>query len=100
MPVLTPASVKQAKSLESQSNKRHYHYSVGNTAALYLLCPAACAQALSAAVEAISRFQSAGVSWLRPPDYYAEMVKSDEQMAKIKDRLMYEQQLIDQAAER
>lgn len=28
------------------------------------------------------------------------MVKSDEQMARIKDRLMYEQQQIDQAAER
>eukprot|EP00878_Enallax_costatus_P021073 GHUV01022294.1.p1 GENE.GHUV01022294.1~~GHUV01022294.1.p1 ORF type:complete len:344 (+),score=146.69 GHUV01022294.1:239-1270(+) len=57
-------------------------------------------QALSATVEAISRFQAAGKPWLRPADYYAEMVKSDEQMAKIKDRLMYEQQLIDQAAER
>eukprot|EP00879_Flechtneria_rotunda_P012238 GHRR01012780.1.p1 GENE.GHRR01012780.1~~GHRR01012780.1.p1 ORF type:complete len:278 (+),score=128.67 GHRR01012780.1:234-1067(+) len=57
-------------------------------------------QALSATVEAIGRFQAAGTAWLRPPDYYAEMVKSDEQMAKIKDRLMYEQQQIDQAAER
>jgi hypothetical protein len=28
------------------------------------------------------------------------MVKSDEQMARIKDRLMYEQQQIDQSAER
>eukprot|EP00775_Hariotina_reticulata_P003949 gene3949-4203_t len=57
-------------------------------------------QALSATVEAINRFQSAGTPWLRPPDYYAEMVKSDTQMAKIKDKLMYEQQQIDQAAER
>lgn len=57
-------------------------------------------QALSATVEAINRFEAADKPWLRPPDYYAEMVKSDEQMAKIKDRLMYEQQLIDQAAER
>jgi rRNA-processing protein EBP2 len=57
-------------------------------------------QALSATSEAIARFQSAGVSWHRPPDYYAEMVKSDEQMARIKDKLMYEQQQIDQAAER
>ncbi|WIA16368.1 hypothetical protein OEZ85_013064 [Tetradesmus obliquus] len=57
-------------------------------------------QALSATVEAIGRFQAAGKPWLRPPDYYAEMVKSDEQMARIKDRLMYEQQQIDQAAER
>jgi len=57
-------------------------------------------QALSGAREAINRFQSEGTNWLRPPDYYAEMVKSDEQMARIKDRLMYEQQQIDQAAER
>jgi len=28
------------------------------------------------------------------------MVKNDEQMAKIKDKLMHEQQQIDQAAER
>ncbi|KAF6251220.1 eukaryotic rRNA processing [Scenedesmus sp. NREL 46B-D3] len=57
-------------------------------------------QALSATVVAISRFQAAGKPWLRPPDYYAEMVKGDEQMARIKDRLMYEQQQIDQATER
>jgi rRNA-processing protein EBP2 len=55
---------------------------------------------MSATAEAINRFQAEGVSWLRPPDYYAEMVKSDEQMARIKDRLMYEQQQIDQAQER
>lgn len=59
-----------------------------------------CTQAMSATVEAINRFQSEDVPWLRPPDYYAEMVKSDEQMARIKDRLMYEQQQIDQATER
>jgi rRNA-processing protein EBP2 len=55
---------------------------------------------MSATAEAINRFQSEGVAWLRPPDYYAEMVKSDEQMARIKDRLMFEQQQIDQAQER
>lgn len=55
---------------------------------------------MAATTEAISRFESEGVSWHRPPDYYAEMVKSDEQMARIKDRLMYEQQQIDQSAER
>lgn len=71
-----------------------------------LCCPApptAChhsLQAMAATSEAISQFEAEGVAWLRPPDYYAEMVKSDEQMARIKDRLMYEQQQIDQAAER
>jgi hypothetical protein len=65
----------------------HHHYGGGH-------------QALSATVEAISRFEAHGTPWLRPPDYYAEMVKNDEQMAKIKDKLMHEQQQIDQAAER
>lgn len=67
----------------------------------WLLPPPCCTpQAMSATAEAINRFQSEGVAWLRPPDYYAEMVKSDEQMARIKDRLMFEQQQIDQAQER
>lgn len=51
-------------------------------------------------MEAIKRFEAAGIPWQRPPDYYAEMVKSDEHMAKVKDRLMYEQQQIEQAEER
>ncbi|GFR44110.1 hypothetical protein Agub_g5272, partial [Astrephomene gubernaculifera] len=57
-------------------------------------------QALSAAQQAIRRFEEAGVPWLRPLDYYAEMVKSDEHMAKVKEQLMFEQKQIEQAEER
>uniref|UniRef100_A0A7S0RRS0 rRNA-processing protein EBP2 n=1 Tax=Chlamydomonas leiostraca TaxID=1034604 RepID=A0A7S0RRS0_9CHLO len=57
-------------------------------------------QALSAAQEAIRRFDSAGQPWLRPPDYYAEMVKTDQHMAKVKEQLMHEQASIEQAEER
>lgn len=57
-------------------------------------------QALAAAQAAIGRFESAGVPWLRPPDYYAEMVKSDEHMAKVKEQLMFEQRQIELAEER
>jgi hypothetical protein len=64
------------------------------------LSPQPLPQALGATVEAIGRFQAAGVAWYRPADYYAEMVKSDEHMAKVKDRLMYEQQQIEEADER
>ncbi len=46
-------------------------------------CPCLAAQALSSAQVAIRRFQEKGVPWLRPVDYYAEMVKSDEHMAKV-----------------
>ena len=44
--------------------------------------------------------QQAGVPWQRPPDYYAEMVKSDAHMSRIKDQLMYEQRQIEEAEER
>lgn len=57
-------------------------------------------QALSSTRSAIQRFESRAAPWHRPPDYYAEMVKSDEHMAKVKDRLMHEQQQIEQAEER
>jgi hypothetical protein len=43
---------------------------------------------LSTAKEAIRRFDKAGTPWLRPVDYYAEMVKTDQHMAKVKEQLM------------
>jgi rRNA-processing protein EBP2 len=49
-------------------------------------------QALSAAKDARSRLKKEGTGFSRPADYFAEMVKSDEHMGKIK------QKLIDEAA--
>ena len=57
-------------------------------------------QALGAAQAAIHRFEKAGTKWQRPPDYYAEMVKSDQHMARVKEQLMHEQQHMEQADER
>lgn len=57
-------------------------------------------QALAATQEAIGRFERAGVPWLRPVDYYAEMVKTDDHMAKVKEQLMFEQKQIELAEER
>lgn len=57
-------------------------------------------QALSAAQEAIGKFEAAGLSWARPVDYYAEMVKTDQHMAKVKEQLMFEQRQIELAEER
>ncbi|TVY84370.1 rRNA-processing protein EBP2 [Lachnellula suecica] len=50
------------------------------------------AQSLSAAQEARKLLKAEGVLFTRPTDYFAEMVKADEHMAKIKAKL------IDQAA--
>jgi rRNA-processing protein EBP2 len=49
-------------------------------------------QCLSAVKDARGRLKKEGVSFSRPADYFAEMVKSDEHMGKIK------QKLIDEAA--
>ena len=62
--------------------------------------PLAGLQALGAAQAAIRRFEKAGTKWQRPPDFYAEMVKSDQHMARVKEQLMHEQQHMEQADER
>ena len=59
-----------------------------------------CLQALSAARTAVGKLEAANVPWQRPPDYYAEMVKSDQHMSRIKEQLVYEQRQIEQADER
>ncbi|KAJ9660840.1 rRNA-processing protein EBP2 [Coniosporium apollinis] len=48
------------------------------------------AQSLSAVKEARSLLKAEGVPFSRPPDYFAEMVKSDEHMGKIKQKLVDE----------
>ncbi|KAL8800536.1 MAG: hypothetical protein Q9200_007213 [Gallowayella weberi] len=45
------------------------------------------AQALSAAVEGRRLLKKEGIAFSRPNDYFAEMVKSDEQMGKIKGKM-------------
>ena len=57
-------------------------------------------QALDAAKTAVQRLDKSGKRWQRPPDYYAEMVKSDEHMARVKSQLMREQTQIAEAQER
>lgn len=57
-------------------------------------------QALDAAFEGIQRFESEGLSWKRPDDYLAEMVKSDAHMLKVKEQLVHETQVIEEAEQR
>ncbi|KAI9013041.1 eukaryotic rRNA processing protein EBP2-domain-containing protein [Gaertneriomyces semiglobifer] len=47
-------------------------------------------QAVYAAVEGRKRCRAAGVAFSRPDDYFAEMVKSDEHMAKVRQKLLDE----------
>ncbi|KAI9051568.1 hypothetical protein LZ554_004613 [Drepanopeziza brunnea f. sp. 'monogermtubi'] len=48
------------------------------------------AQSLSAAQEARKQLKAEGVPFTRPTDYFAEMVKADEHMARIKAKLIDE----------
>ena len=41
-----------------------------------------------------------GIPYHRPDDYYAEMVKTDEHMKKVKGVLLKEKREIEEAAER
>lgn len=57
-------------------------------------------QALNGARKSFEKLQSMGIPFLRPPDFYAEMVKSDNHMLKIKGRLLFEKKKIEEVEER
>ncbi|XP_010927787.2 probable rRNA-processing protein EBP2 homolog isoform X1 [Elaeis guineensis] len=57
-------------------------------------------QALDGTRQAFEKLQPMGIPFLRPPDYYAEMVKSDAHMLKIKGKLLVEKKKIEEAEER
>ena len=57
-------------------------------------------QAAAAARAALASYEAAGVAWARPADFYAEMVKSDGHMARVKAQLDFERSSADAADER
>jgi rRNA-processing protein EBP2 len=57
-------------------------------------------QALEGTRQAFEKLQSMGLPFLRPSDYYAEMVKTDSHMGKVKSRLLSEKKKIEEAEER
>lgn len=57
-------------------------------------------QGLEGAREAYLKLQELRVPFLRPADYYAEMIKSDTHMLKIKDKLLYQKKQMEESEER
>jgi len=57
-------------------------------------------QALEGTRLAFEKLQSMGLPFLRPADYYAEMVKTDVHMEKVKGRLLAEKRKMEEAEER
>ncbi|ORX67853.1 eukaryotic rRNA processing, partial [Linderina pennispora] len=56
-------------------------------------------QGLEAAIKGKLEVEKAGVPFSRPDDYFAEMVKSDEHMMKIRQKLLDQQKGIQNAEE-
>ncbi|KAJ2657059.1 RRNA processing protein [Coemansia sp. RSA 1200] len=56
-------------------------------------------QALEAVTRAKSNIKEAGIPFSRPDDYFAEMVKSDSQMARIRQKLLDQQKSIQNSEE-
>jgi rRNA-processing protein EBP2 len=57
-------------------------------------------RALAAVLAAGAHLVAAGIPVRRPDDYYAEMVKNDAHMRKVKDKLFFEQRELEAKAER
>eukprot|EP00977_Amphora_coffeiformis_P001959 scaffold370_cov176-Amphora_coffeaeformis.AAC.36 len=56
--------------------------------------------ALEAALTARKKCEEAKIPFSRPEDFFAEMVKTDEHMAHIKDRLIFENKKMEAVAQR
>ena len=57
-------------------------------------------QAMEGTKAAIARFEGEGLAWARPADYLAEMVKSDEHMARVKEQLLHQTKLVQEMEQR
>lgn len=57
-------------------------------------------QALAAVSEGYRRFEAIKVKYARPADYFAEMVKSDEHMQRIKSRVLGDKRRVAEAEQR
>jgi rRNA-processing protein EBP2 len=57
-------------------------------------------QAMASVKESVENFDSLGTKWRRPTDYFAEMVKSDDHMKRVKEKLLYEKKLGEEQEER
>lgn len=55
------------------------------------------AQALAAAKEGIRRYHKQGLPFQRPNDFFAEMVKDDAHMKKVKDKLLHEKRVSEES---
>eukprot|EP00743_Colponemidia_sp_Colp-15_P003240 GILK01003499.1.p1 GENE.GILK01003499.1~~GILK01003499.1.p1 ORF type:complete len:319 (-),score=83.80 GILK01003499.1:208-1164(-) len=57
-------------------------------------------QTVSAVKEGFRRFKQLGITYQRPDDYFAEMVKTDEHMKRVKENILLEQKKITAVEER
>jgi rRNA-processing protein EBP2 len=83
LPASLPFSAVQAVTSEEPVNIPDVEDDLNRELAFYR-------QSLNAVTEARSKLKAEGVSFSRPTDYFAEMVKSEEQMGKVRAKLLDE----------
>eukprot|EP00544_Gedaniella_sp_CCMP2646_P006865 CAMPEP_0202497490 /NCGR_PEP_ID=MMETSP1361-20130828/22979_1 /ASSEMBLY_ACC=CAM_ASM_000849 /TAXON_ID=210615 /ORGANISM="Staurosira complex sp., Strain CCMP2646" /LENGTH=333 /DNA_ID=CAMNT_0049129103 /DNA_START=6 /DNA_END=1007 /DNA_ORIENTATION=+ len=93
MPWAETFDVIPADPLPFEDNPLDVHDDLKREVAFYNL-------ALEAVKEARNACNDAGVPFSRPDDFFAEMVKTDDHMAKVKDRLIFEAKKMDAVAQR
>ena len=83
IPKSLPFSTNQSVTSSAQIEIADVHDDLTREQAFYKQC-------LDAAVEGRARLRKEGVPFTRPNDYFAEMVKTDEHMGKIKAKMVEE----------
>ena len=78
-----PFSARQTVDSAAQTDIQDVNDDLGRELALYK-------QSLDAATEAYELLSREGIPFTRPKDFFAEMVKSDEHMEKIKSKIVDE----------
>ncbi|CAB9505401.1 processing protein EBP2 [Seminavis robusta] len=81
------------KADEDTGNKIDIHDDLNREVAFYDV-------ALEAVQLARTKCKQAGIPFARPDDFFAEMVKTDDHMARVKDRLIFENKKIEAVAQR
>mmetsp|Transcript_27821 Transcript_27821/g.61269 ORF Transcript_27821/g.61269 Transcript_27821/m.61269 type:complete len:424 (-) Transcript_27821:61-1332(-) len=91
--IIPPTPLPFGDNGDLESNPLDIHDDLKREVAFYNI-------ALEAANLARPKFREAGIPFTRPEDFFAEMVKTDDHMSSVKDRLIFENKKIEAVAQR
>jgi len=91
--IVPPTPLPFGENTDPKSNTLDIHDDLKREVAFYNTT-------LKAVILARTKLRTGGIPFARPDDFFAEMVKTDEQMASVKDRLIFENKKIEAVAQR